>query len=72
MTDNRRTKEVAEWIDAEASPPNNGEKVLALTHANKLIECEWSKHIASICDAWSPFPKVPAHIRARQAARFKF
>lgn len=70
MEANRPTAPSVELIDAHIEQPRAGSRVLALQHGNVLVPMEWKSDSIQHFDAWCHYPKVPASVKARQAARF--
>lgn len=66
----RPTAQQVELIDAHIEPPRPGMRVLALTHGNVLVPCEWKSDSLQHFDAWCPYPRRPGSVKDRQLARF--
>lgn len=59
----RPTQPVVGLVSLKKSRPFPGQRVLALTEGNKLVETVWSEANASTYFAWMPYPKVPQDVK---------
>lgn len=71
MEPDRPTLPRVELIDAHLTPPPNGARVLALNRGGVLVHAVWTSDALKYFDAWAAYPKVPASVKAIQAARRK-
>lgn len=67
----RPTVEKAEMFNAHTTPPICGTNVLALSIGGVICNVIWTSTSIQYFDAWQYFLKVPASVKAIQAARFK-
>ena len=67
----RPTVERAEMFNAHTTPPISGTNVLALSRGGVICNVIWTSTSIDHFDAWQHFLKVPADVKAIQAARFK-
>lgn len=65
----RKTAPVVELIPTVDAQPTPGMRVLALQHGGCLVATVWTTRSAAEYDAWAHYPKVPAKVKAIQAAR---
>jgi hypothetical protein len=63
MTKERPTAKLVSLTSLRKSRPFPGQRVLALTEGNKLVEVLWSESNASHFFAWMPYPKVPEDVK---------
>ena len=67
----RPTVEKSEMVNAHVRQPSPGSRVWALNHGGSLVQEVWSSNSIKYFDAWAYYMKVPADVKAIQAARFK-
>lgn len=63
------TRQQVELIATVDEQPTPGMRVLALQHGGCLVSAVWTTGAARTYDAWCHLPKVPAKVKAIQAAR---
>lgn len=65
------TAAVVELKNVLDGEPDNGARVLALTRGGKLVEAVWRSNSRFEYDAFMPYPKIPAAVKAIQSERWK-
>ena len=67
----RPVVESTTMFDAHTTPPQNGQKVFALSVGGVMVQIVWNKDSINHFDAWHPYLKVPESVKQRQRDRYK-
>lgn len=66
----REVAEVCTLTNAHTCPPMNGSRVLALSRMGVLVHTTWNKDSITWCDAFMPYPRVPADVKKLMGDRY--
>lgn len=67
----RPTAPQIELLDIDGTEqPFPGQKILALTEGNKLVELNWSESWRGHIFAWARFPKAPTSVKEKMHAHY--
>jgi hypothetical protein len=67
---NRPTVVTAEMQDALINPPQNGQKVWALSKGGVVVQVIWNSRSWEFFEAWYHFLKVPESVKKRMSGYY--